>query len=241
MPNARIVVLEADAPSRRQAVDALRGHGYHVLEACDARCGLHEAISGTVDLILLDAQLPSPNGCDVLSELRRKAPTKPVILLTSQQAEEVRIHGLQMGAADCIAKPISARELNARVDAVLRRTLKPCTEVCVVHHGRACIDLNRREVRWSEQERGDLSETEAAVLKYLVNNRERAVSRDELLGRVWGIGTAGLATRAVDMHIARIRAKLKDPTGQECDECIITVRSRGYMAGPGLAVAAASA
>ena len=71
-------------------------------------------------------------------------------------------------------------------------------------------------------------------MKYLVSNRERAVSREEMLGRVWGIGTAGLETRAVDMHIARLRAKLKDPAGDDNAEAIVTVRSHGYMAGPGL-------
>jgi DNA-binding response OmpR family regulator len=100
----------------------------------------------------------------------------------------------------------------------------------------ACIALQRREIRWSEAERSDLSETEAALLRYLVTNRDRAVSREELLGRVWGIGTAGLETRAVDMPVARLRAKLKDPAGTDPAEVIVTVRAHGYMAGPGLAV-----
>jgi DNA-binding response OmpR family regulator len=114
--------------------------------------------------------------------------------------------------------------------------LKKPPEVVCVSLGRATIDLHRREVVWSANERADLSETEAAVLKYLVMNRDRAVSREELLGRVWGIGTAGLETRAVDMHVARLRAKLKDPAGNNHPEAIITVRSHGYMAGPGLVV-----
>jgi DNA-binding response OmpR family regulator len=135
-----------------------------------------------------------------------------------------------------VVKPFSARELVARVEAVLRRTLRPTDDVSVVLLGRARIDIQRREIKWSEGERGDLSETEAAVLKYLVANRERAVSRDELLGRVWGIGTAGLETRAVDMHVARLRAKLKDPSGKDTPEAIVTVRAHGYMAGPGLRV-----
>ena len=81
-----------------------------------------------------------------------------------------------------------------------------------------------------------MSETEAALLKYLVSNRERAVSREEMLGRVWGIGTAGLETRTVDMHVARLRGKLRDPAGGDPAETILTVRSHGYMAGPGLAL-----
>ena len=101
----------------------------------------------------------------------------------------------------------------------------------------ALIDLNRREIRWADGTRVDLSETEGALLKYLVANRERAVSREELLSRVWGIGTAGLETRAVDMHIARLRAKLKVPEGgDDQPEAIVTVRAHGYIAGPALSV-----
>jgi DNA-binding response OmpR family regulator len=98
--------------------------------------------------------------------------------------------------------------------------------------GRAIIDFERREVRWSERERGELSETEAAVLCHLVANRKRAVSRDELLSRVWGIEPRGLETRTIDMHIARLRTKLRDPAGGKPLEAILTVRATGYMAGP---------
>lgn len=236
MPKARIVVVEDEPAIRRGVADALRLTGYEVAEAGDGSVGLREAQSGGVDLVLLDLMLPKIDGFQVLAELRRVCPTRPVIILTAKGGEEDRVRGLKMGADDYVVKPFSARELVARVEAVLRRTLRPADEVNVVLLGRARIDLARREVKWSEVERGDLSETEAAVLKYLVANRERAVSRDELLGRVWGIGTAGLETRAVDMHVARLRAKLKDPTGKDTPEAIVTVRSHGYMAGPGLRV-----
>src|SRR5262249_53253805 len=99
--------------------------------------------------------------------------------------------------------------------------------------GRAVIDFERREVLWSEFERGELSETENAILAYLVAHRSRAVSRDELLSRVWGIEPIGLETRTVDMHVARLRTKLRDPSGRPL-EAILTVRSHGYVAGPDL-------
>src|SRR5919204_268840 len=132
--------------------------------------------------------------------------------------------------------PRSAAMPKARIVAILRRPLRPTAEVRLVKVADGTIDLFRREVRWPDGSRSDLSETEAALLKYLVCNRERAVSREELLGRVWGIGTAGLETRAVDMHVARLRAKLKDPSGEDHPEPIVTVRATGYMAGPGLVV-----
>ena len=234
MLKARIVVVEDEPAIRRGVTEALRLTGYDVSEAADGLTGLREASSGGVDLVLLDVMLPKKDGFEVLAELRRVCPTRPVILLTARGGEDDRVRGLKMGADDYVVKPFSARELLARVEAVLRRTLKVAEEVQQVRCGRARIDLRRREIRWSAEERIDLSEMEAALLKYLVSNRERAVSREEMLGRVWGIGTAGLETRAVDMHIARLRAKLKDPAGDDHAEAIVTVRSHGYMAGPGL-------
>jgi len=236
-PKARIVVVEDEPAIRRGIVDALRLTGYEVVaEAADGVAGLKEAASGGVDLVLLDLMLPKKDGFSVLAELRRVAPTRPVIILTARGGEDDRVRGLKMGADDYIVKPFSARELTARIEAVLRRTMKSQTEVDVVHMGEATIDLRRREIRWAPDDRNDLSETEAALLKYLVENRDRAVSREELLGRIWGIGTAGLETRAVDMHVARLRAKLKGNSGADRPEAIVTVRAHGYMAGPGLSV-----
>jgi DNA-binding response OmpR family regulator len=138
-----------------------------------------------------------------------------------------------MGADDYVVKPFSARELLARVEAVLRRSVDRPTEVTGAKLKRATIDFRRREIRWSEKERGELSETETAILSFLVAQKSRAVTREELLTRVWGIGPAGIETRTIDMHIARLRAKLKDPSG-DGPEAIVTVRSQGYMAGPDL-------
>lgn len=237
MPKARIVVVEDEPAIRRGVSDALRLSGYDVTEACDGAIGYREAASGGIDLVLLDIMLPKRDGLDVLCELRRTCPTRPVILLTARGSEDDRVKGLKMGADDYVVKPFSAKELIARVEAVLRRTVKPLPEAKLVDIGSGTIDLYRREVRWGGGQRHDLSETEAALLKYLVTNRERAVSREELLSRVWGIGTAGLETRAVDMHVARLRVKLKDPEGEDDQpDAIVTVRAHGYMAGPALTV-----
>jgi DNA-binding response OmpR family regulator len=232
-------VVEDEPAIRRGVSDALRLSGYDVTEAGDGVHGLREGAADGVDLVLLDLMLPRRDGLDVLAELRRTCPTRPVIILTARGTEEDRVRGLKLGADDYVVKPFSAKELLARIEAVLRRTLKPPPEVHSVKIGTGIIDLQRREVRWPGNNRIDLSETEAALLRYLVCNRERAVSREELLTRVWGIGTAGLETRAVDMHIARLRAKLKDPAIREDDqmEAIVTVRAHGYMAGPALVVA----
>ena len=139
-----------------------------------------------------------------------------------------------MGADDYVVKPFSARELLARVEAVLRRTPERPSDTPKARLGKATIDFHRREVRWTDKDRVELSETEAGILMFLLENRERSVSREEILSRLWGINPAGLETRTIDMHVARLRAKLRDPSGKKTPEAIVTVRAHGYMAGPDL-------
>ena len=234
MSEVRVVVVEDEPAIRRGVVDALRLTGYDVAEAADGVAGLIEASAGGVDLVLLDLLLPKRDGLQVLAELRRTHPDRPVIILTARGTEEDRVRGLKLGADDYVVKPFSARELLARVEAVLRRTTRKPEAFASVGVPGGTVDLARREVRWAGGTRCELSETEAAILTYLLQHRERAVAREEILGRVWGIGTAGLETRTVDMHVARLRGKLRDPDGTDAIETILTVRSHGYMAGPGL-------
>jgi DNA-binding response OmpR family regulator len=235
MTSARIVVVEDEPAIRRGVVDALRASGYEVAEAADGLKGLVEATRPHVDLVLLDLMLPRKDGMEVLEEVRRVRPTLPVIILTARGTEDDRVRGLKMGADDYVVKPFSARELLARVEAVLRRSSGRANgEVQGAKLGRAVIDLQRREICWSEKERNDLSETESAILAFLVTHRKRAVSREELLTHIWGIEPQGLETRTVDMHIARLRTKLRDPSGRKTPEAILTVRAHGYMASPDL-------
>src|SRR5271163_2411374 len=123
MPKARIVVVEDEPAIRRGVADALRLSGYEVTEAPDGVAGLHEAGAAGVDLVLLDIMLPRRDGLEVLSELRRTNPTRPVILLTARGSEDDRVRGLKMGADDYVVKPFSAKELLARVEAILRRSV----------------------------------------------------------------------------------------------------------------------
>src|SRR6516162_8367217 len=234
MASNRIVVIEDEPAIRRGVVDALRASGYAAAEACDGARGLEEAVRLGVDLVLLDLLLPKMDGLAVLTDLRKVRPTLPVIILTARGTEEDRIRGLKMGADDYVVKPFSAKELLARVEAVLRRSVDRPGEVRSARLGRAVIDFQRREIRWPNQERLELSETETALLTFLVANKTRAVSREELLTRLWGIGPQGVETRTIDMHIARLRTKLRDPTGKRTPEAIVTVRAQGYMAGPEL-------
>src|ERR1700694_6047865 len=223
----RIVVIEDEPAIRRGVVDALRATGYAVAEAGDGLRGQEEAMRLGVDLVLLDLLLPQRDGLDVLTEIRKLRPTLPVIILTARGSEEDRVRGLKMGADDYVVKPFSARELLARVEAVLRRAMGRPPEVCRARFGRALIDFERREIRWADEQRGELSETESSLLRFLVAHKNRAVSREELLTRLWGIGPQRIETRTIDMHVARLRTKLRDPAGGETNEAILTVRSQG--------------
>jgi len=234
MADPRIVVVEDEPAIRRGVSDALRASGYPVTEAGDGERGLEESLRAGVDLVLLDLLLPRRDGLAVLAEIRKSRPTLPVIILTARGTEEDRVRGLKMGADDYVVKPFSARELLARVEAVLRRTTVKPTEVRGAKLAHAVIDFERREIRWTQDRRSDLSETETALLRFLVANKQRAVSRDEILTRLWGITPQHLETRTIDMHIARLRTKLRDPSGRDTPEAILTVRSQGYMAGPDL-------
>jgi DNA-binding response OmpR family regulator len=241
MLQTRLVVIEDEHAIRRGVADALRASGYDVAEAADGQRGLDEALRPGVDLVLLDLMLPRLNGLQVLTELRKTRPVLPVIILTARGSEDDRVRGLKMGADDYVLKPFSARELLARVEAILRRAGRVNGEVeddgdeaSVARLGKAIIDLRRREISWGNGERGELSETESAILLFLLRHRQRAVSREELLTHVWGIEPTGLETRTIDMHVARLRTKLRDPSGRKTPEAILTVRATGYMAGPDL-------
>ncbi len=129
MHSARIVIVEDEQPIRRGIADALRTSGYEVAEAGDGDKGLTEAVRPGVDLVLLDLLLPRRDGLEVLRELRRVRSTLPVIILTAHGTEDDRVRGLKMGADDYVVKPFSARELLARVEAVLRRSLGRPSEV----------------------------------------------------------------------------------------------------------------
>jgi two-component system, OmpR family, response regulator RpaB len=229
-----VVVVEDEPAIRRGVTDALRVTGYEVSEAADGELGLQAALRRDVGLVLLDLLLPRRDGLDVLAELRKARPGLPVIILTARGSEDDRVRGLKMGADDYVVKPFSARELLARVEAVLRRSPNRPPNVSGARLGRARLDFLRREVHWPGGGFAELSETEAAILSYLVANRERTVTRDDLLANVWGIPPHGVETRAIDMHIARLRAKLRDPSGKPTPEAVVTVRARGYMAGPEL-------
>jgi DNA-binding response OmpR family regulator len=229
MAKAMVLVIEDDSAIRRGIVDVLGASGYSTIEAIDGQAGLSAAATPGIDLILLDVLLPRIDGFQVLDTLRRECSAVPVIMLTARGTEEDRVRGLRGGADDYVVKPFSAKELLARVEAVLRRSAERPPPVETITVAGRVFDFKRREAVLASGERVVLSEREADILRYLAANRGRTITREELLRRVWGIDPRGVQTRTVDMHIARLRESLMDDPGDP--KVIITVRSKGYMLG----------
>lgn len=227
MNGKRVLVIEDDPAIRRGVIDALAFAGYAASEAADGVAGCRAAIEDDLDLLLLDLVLPGRDGLEILREIRRARPTLPVIVLTARASEDDRVRGLSSGSDDYVIKPFSVRELLARIEAVLRRSAdRPSMESRVNFEG-GLADLERREVRYRDGGRTDLSEREHLLLSYLARHAERAISREEILSHVWGLDPAGITTRTIDMHVARLREKLRDDPDRP--RIILTVRGRGYM------------
>lgn len=227
MATKRVLVIEDDDAIRRGVTDALTFAGYEVLAAATGQDGLVRALHATLDLVLLDLMLPGPSGFDILKAVREARPTLPVIILTARGEEADRVQGLRLGGDDYVVKPFSVRELLARVEAVLRRSPERPDTVQRIALADGVADLARCEVRFDDGTRHELSEREVALLGYLASHRGRAVSREEILTRVWRLDLRGRETRTIDVHIANLRAKLRDDA--ESPKVLLTVRGKGYV------------
>ena len=227
MNSKRILVVEDDSAIRRGLVDALQFAGYEVLEAANGQDGLRLALRSTFDLLLLDLILPGLSGFEILEAAHAARPTLPVIILTARGEEADRVKGLRLGADDYVVKPFSVRELLARVEAVLRRSPERPKSVSKIPLPDGMADLERCEVRFHDGQRSELSEREVELLGYLAGHAGRAISRDEILQRVWRLDPKRLETRTIDMHIANLREKLHDDPAEP--RVLLTVRGKGYM------------
>lgn len=227
MTKQQILTIEDDEAIRRGIVDALEFAGYRPLEAADGRRGLEMAGSCHLDLLLLDLVLPGRDGFDILQELRRARPTLPIIILTARGEEADRVRGLRDGADDYVVKPFSVKELLARVEAVLRRSPQRPLELERIEIPGGKVDLARREIQFDDGRRAEISQRETDLLGYLAANPNRAISRDELLSGVWQLDPKGVTTRTIDMHVARLRDKLR--AERSSPDVILTVHGKGYM------------
>ncbi len=231
----RILVVDDERDITALVAYHLARAGYRVTTASDGPGALKAAKTEPPDLVVLDLMLPGTSGFDVLNELRRRDETRDigVILLTARKDAPDRIKGLAAGADDYLTKPFSPEELVLRVGAVLRRIhAAPRAGAGVLRAGAITVDRGAHAVD-VDGERIDLTPLEYRLLLLLAERRGRVQSRAQLLDQVWE-AQADIQTRTVDMHVQRLRAKLRG-----AGELIETVRGFGYRMRAGDAGAAA--
>ena len=227
MPSPKTLVVEDDPAIRRGVMDALRAAGHQPTEAARGDVGLQLALTGDFDLMLLDMVLPGNSGWEILKVVRAARPELPIIVLTACGAENQRVEGLQFGADDYVVKPFSLRELLARVDAVMRRTPARLPSAASVPFDGGTVDMQRRKLILDDGQTVELSEKETDLLVFLASRSGQVVTREQLLAGVWGLDPKGLNTRTVDMHITRVREKLRDDAAHP--RVLKTVWGRGYQ------------
>lgn len=221
----KILIVE-DESSFSEALEFLLGkEGFSVLTAATGTEALKKFEQGGIDLILLDLMIPEISGTEVCRQIRAKSKV-PIIMLTAKDSEVDKVVGLEIGADDYVTKPYSARELVARINAVLRRN---GNEIAASESGLLTVQGIRLDVdRHQVSVNGipvSLPLKEFELLEFLMRNAGRVLTRIQLIDRVWGSDYVG-DTKTLDVHIKRIRAKIEvDPANPKI---IQTVRGLGY-------------
>ncbi len=218
---SKILVIEDEPGIVDFLVRGLTAHGFQVASAADGVTGTERAVREAFDLVVLDMMLPRRGGLEVLAMLRAEKPALPVIVLTARSEVEDRVSGLDAGAIDYLTKPFSLSELAARIRAQLRVVAQ--TPATTLSGGDVEVDLLTRQVRRAGVV-VRLSTTEFELLSYLLRNRGRVLSREQILRAVWGY-EYDPGTNVVDVYVGYLRRKLRQGSDEDP---IITVRSVGY-------------
>ena len=221
-----IYCVEDDDNIRELVIYTLETTGLKARGFADGSAFTEALAFETPELILLDIMLPGEDGLDILTRIRADKATAdvPVIMVTAKGAEYDKVMGLDCGADDYITKPFGMMEFIARVRAVLRRAGKEEKENDVLETGDLQIQVKQHQVL-AKGEKVTLTLKEFELLKFLMENKGIVLTRDRLLGHVWGYDFDG-ETRTVDVHVRTLRQKLG-----ECGELIETVRGVGYRIG----------
>jgi len=219
----RLLLVEDEPGLVRTLTDRLTAEGYAVESAGNAETALRSAVHGSFDVILLDVMLPGGNGFDVCRMVRQQGIQTPILILTARGELVDRVVGLKLGADDYLVKPFDMAELLARIEALLRRSMRPQSRA-VLRCGDIVIDLRRSEVSKNGRIL-DLSVLEFRLLRYLAERAGEALTREELLNQVWGYD-AMPSTRTVDVHIAWLRQKLED--NPRHPRHLLTIHGVGY-------------
>ena len=216
-----ILLVEDEEKLARMVELELKYEGYSVEKAFDGRKGLELALSGAFDLVLLDIMLPQLSGMEVLRRLRRESQV-PVIMLTARDSVVDKVSGLDSGADDYITKPFAIEELLARIRAALRTKSGRDSQMLAV--GPLAMEVESRRVTVRGQE-VELTKKEFDLLRHLLENKGRVLTREALLDSVWGFDFVG-ETNSVDVYIRFLRSKIDEAFGIKL---IHTVRGVGYL------------
>ena len=216
-----ILLVEDEEKLARMVELELKYEGYSVEKAFDGRKGLELALSGAFDLVLLDIMLPQLSGMEVLRRLRRESQV-PVIMLTARDSVVDKVSGLDSGADDYITKPFAIEELLARIRAALRTKSGRDSQMLAVGPLAMEVESPRVTVRGQEVE---LTKKEFDLLRHLLENKGRVLTREALLDSVWGFDFVG-ETNSVDVYIRFLRSKIDEAFGIKL---IHTVRGVGYV------------
>lgn len=224
MSNRSILIVEDEQPIRDMVAFGLKRAGFDVLEAEDSRTARAQVADQRPDLMLIDWMLPDMSGLELTRLLKRDKETSeiPIIMLTARALEQDKVAGLDSGADDYITKPFSARELVARIHAVLRRGAGAPGGDTLEIEG---LTIDQASHRVSVGERTvSLGPTEYRLLQFFGTHPDRVFTRAQLLDRVWG-GNVYVEERTIDVHIRRLRKALEE---HGYDRFVQTVRGSGY-------------
>lgn len=227
MSGVRLLLVEDEAAARRTIASYLRHRDYRVDEAESAAEAMRAWAGDRPDAILLDLGLPDLDGIDVIHRVRREAAT-PIIVLSARGEERDRIAGLEAGADDYLSKPFSIDELNARIKAVLRRSGREASEPDgTLRLGPIEMDPVQRQVRVGSQTLA-LTPHEFELLRVLLANQGRLVTRERLLRAVWGLAYVD-ASEYVHVYMGRLRRKIAAVAGSElANRIFVTETGVGY-------------
>ena len=219
----RILLVEDEEKLARMVEMELKYEGYEVEKALDGRRGLELALGGSFDLVLLDIMLPQLSGMEVLRRLRRESQV-PVIMLTARDSVVDKVAGLDSGADDYITKPFAIEELLARIRAALRGKGGLAAQSLPLAVGPLVMDVEKHQVTVRGRN-VELTKKEFDLLRHLLENKDRVLTREALLDAVWGFDFVG-ETNSVDVYIRFLRSKLDDAFGLKL---IHNVRGVGYV------------
>ena len=221
---ARILLVEDEPKMQRGLRDNLEFEGHEITVQGNGSSGLQTLLRESFDLVILDVMLPQMSGFDVVRKAREKGVHIPILMLTAKGEEIDKVLGLELGADDYVTKPFSLRELIARVNALLRRSVPAGASDSTMNLGDVVVNF----ASYSGSKDGkefSMTAKEFEILKYLWQHRNEAVSRDDLLTNVWGYDES-VTTRTIDNFILKIRQKIEDDCTHP--KFIITMHGTGY-------------